>query len=98
MPAATASGLPPKVEPCEPGAMPLAASALASIAQANGARVKVIAGDGARFSVTDTGYGIPPEHLPRIVGARAHKPLRAWHPAIAQNRAIPVVERQLRIP
>ena len=23
-------------------------------------------GDGARFSVTDTGYGIPPEHLPRI--------------------------------
>src|SRR5690606_31127056 len=38
-----------------------------------------------------------PEHLPRIVGARAHKPLCARHPAIAQNRAIPVVERQIEI-
>ena len=27
--AATASGLPPKVEPCEPGVMPAAASAVA---------------------------------------------------------------------
>jgi hypothetical protein len=30
--AAIASGLPPKVEPCEPGVMPLAASAVASTA------------------------------------------------------------------